>query len=143
MSIEYNKRGFGLVEALISIFIFAILLLGLNYSLIIAMEYNIANFLRNSATKIAQGYADKLRSSDNITSTGLAVDCDPNDGSDKAIDYIPLRNTTVKFETVWSYNELPGTAQKIYNLTVTTCYYHKSLMKHTYETKIYKGKGGL
>lgn len=57
--LQSRLKGFGMVEALVSIFIFAIVLLGLNYSLILTMEHNVANFMRNTATKIAQSYMDK------------------------------------------------------------------------------------
>ncbi|MCA1980627.1 MAG: prepilin-type N-terminal cleavage/methylation domain-containing protein [Calditerrivibrio sp.] len=138
-----NFNGFGLVEALVSLFIFAILLLGLNYSLIMSIEHNTATFLRNTATKIAQGYADKLRSDNSTVSTGGENECNPKDGTDKAIDNVPTRNSTIKFETVWNYNSLPNTQDKVYNLVIVTCYDYKGLKKVSYQTKIYKGKGGL
>lgn len=138
-----NYKGFGLVEALVSLFIMAVLLLGLNYSLIIAIEHNTATFLRNTASKIAQSYADKLRSDNSTNSTGTVDECNPNDNNDKSINYITLRNKSVKFETVWSYLVIPNTQDKVYNLIITTCYEYKGIKKVTYETKVYKGKSGL
>lgn len=140
---DRTLRGFGLVEALVSLFIFAILLLGLNYSLIISIEHNTATSLRNTATKIAQSYADKLRSDNTTVSTGGENECNPKDGIDKAIDNVPMRNSTIKFETVWNYNILPNTQDKLYNLVVVTCYDYKGLKKFSYQTKIYRGKEGL
>ncbi|MCX8083496.1 MAG: prepilin-type N-terminal cleavage/methylation domain-containing protein [Calditerrivibrio sp.] len=140
---QNNNKGFGLIEAIISLFIFAILLLGLNYSLILAIENNTSTFLRNTASKIAQSYADKLRGDNTTISTGTINECNPLDNSDKAINNIPLKNGMVKFETVWSYTVLPNSQDRVYDLVVTTCYNYKGLKRVTYQTKIYKGKSGL
>lgn len=132
-----------MVEALVSVFILAVLLLGLNFSLILAIENNSANFLRNSASKIAQGYADKLRNDNSTTSTGSESECNPDDSNDKAVDYVPFRNGNIKYETVWNFTSVPNTNNRIYNLNVTTCYNYKGLKRVSYQTKIYKGKSGL
>ncbi|MGB9730933.1 MULTISPECIES: type IV pilus modification PilV family protein [Calditerrivibrio] len=138
-----NLNGFGLAEVLVSVFILAVMLLGLNFSLILAIENNAANFMRNSASKIAQDYSDKLRNDNTTISTGTESECNPNDANDKAIDYVPFRNGNIKYETVWNFTAVPNTNNRIYNLNVTTCYYYKGLKRVSYQTKIYKGKSGL
>jgi len=138
-----SLNGFGLIESIVSLVIFTVLLLGLNYSLILSIEHNTSNFLRNTATKIAQGYADKLRTDNSTTSTGASSECDPNDGIDKDITYINLKNTNIKFETVYNFTPVPNTNNNVLNLHVTTCYNYKGVKKVEIDTKIYKGKAGL
>ncbi len=56
-----NKKGFTIVELLISMLILSIILIALTHSLAVYMQYNVINTLRNEAIKIAQGCAEKIR----------------------------------------------------------------------------------
>ena len=56
-----DKRGFTLIESLVALAILIIALLGLLYSQILAINYNINNNMRNTAVKILQEELEKAR----------------------------------------------------------------------------------
>ncbi len=56
-----NKKGFTIVELLISILIMSVVFLALLHSMTIYMKYNMLTNLRNEAIKIAQDCAERLR----------------------------------------------------------------------------------
>jgi len=143
--LQSRLKGFGMVEALVSIFIFAIVLLGLNYSLILTMEHNVANFMRNTATKIAQSYMDKARGRADISTLSVADnDCNPDATTANSvvfIDNVNYRNSTVKFVSV--FNVIAKTSN-YYKVNVKTCYKIKGVKKEVViVSDIYPGKGGL
>lgn len=140
-----NFKGFGIIEALVSLFIFAVLLLGLNYSLIIAIENNTANFFRNTAVKIAQGYMDKTRERTDLNTISIADNpCNPDNATASTtifIDTINYRNTTIKYVTVLS---VVSKTSNYYKVNIKTCYKYKNNIKEVkIDSSIYPGKGGL
>ncbi|WP_029520371.1 prepilin-type N-terminal cleavage/methylation domain-containing protein [Persephonella sp. IF05-L8] len=64
MEIHKSKKGFSLIEALVALFILALLLLGLLSSLIVVYDNSTKNLLRDEAVKIANEYAEKYRNMD-------------------------------------------------------------------------------
>ncbi|MGC8769035.1 type IV pilus modification PilV family protein [Calditerrivibrio sp.] len=143
--LQSRLKGFGMVEALVSIFIFAIVLLGLNYSLILTIGHNYANFMRNTATKIAQSYMDKARGRTDISTLSVADNtCDPDATTANSvvfIDNVNYSNSTVKFVSVFS---VIAKTSNYYKVNVKTCYKIKGVKKEVVITSdIYPGKGGL
>lgn len=140
-----NFNGFGIIEALVSLFIFAVLLLGLNYSLIIAIENNTTNFLRNTAVKIAQGYMDKTRERTDLNTISIADNpCNPDNATASTttfIDTVNYRNTTIKYVTVLS---VVSKTSNYFKVNIKTCYKYKNNTKEVkIDSSIYPGKGGL
>ncbi len=60
--VSNSKKGFTLVELLVSILIMSVMFLALLHSLSLYVKYNTLNTLRNEAIKIAQGCAEQIRS---------------------------------------------------------------------------------
>ena len=77
-----NKDGFTIIELLVSIVIFAIVLLGLLTAVINVKKSNMRNNVRNLAVEVANNQIEKLRSFnlDNITN-GCTGTCNPNNTS--------------------------------------------------------------
>jgi len=61
MEILKNNKGFTLIESLVALVILAIVLLGLLTGLMIAIDMNTRNILRDEAVKIADKYAEICR----------------------------------------------------------------------------------
>ncbi|GAB6071802.1 hypothetical protein JCM14244_01790 [Venenivibrio stagnispumantis] len=58
MEILKNNKGFTLIESLVALVILAIVLLGLLTGLMVAIDMNTRNILRDEAVKIADKYAE-------------------------------------------------------------------------------------
>ncbi len=56
-----SKKGFTLVELLVSILIMSVMFLAILHSLSLYVRYNVLNTLRNEAINIAQGCAEQIR----------------------------------------------------------------------------------
>lgn len=61
MEILKNNKGFTLIESLVALVILAIILLGLLTGLMVAIDMNTRNILRDEAVKIADKYAEICR----------------------------------------------------------------------------------
>ena len=56
-----GARGFTLIEALVSLLILSVLLLGLHAGMMTAITMNMENLLRNEAVDLAQEHMDRYR----------------------------------------------------------------------------------
>lgn len=70
------SRGFTLIEALVALVILAILLLGLLAGLLTSIDYNLRNYIRDEAKRLALECAENIRNIpyDNLPQNG-SVDC--------------------------------------------------------------------
>lgn len=75
ISIHNNASGFTLVELLVAMAILLVGLLGLMYSVEIAMEHNLKNQMRGEVVQIAEEAMSDMRSRpfDNISTTPIVI----------------------------------------------------------------------
>jgi type IV pilus assembly protein PilV len=60
MFVQTNKKGFTLIEAIVSLLILCIVVLGLLYTINLGINTNMQNNLRDQAIKIAQGEVNTI-----------------------------------------------------------------------------------
>lgn len=77
-----NNSGFTLVETLMSLIIFAIILMGLNYAYIVAMTNSVRNDFRDMGVDVTKEFVTDMRNDNisNIGTTAITV-CDPDNSS--------------------------------------------------------------
>ncbi len=56
-----QDKGFTLIELLVSLLIISVIFLALLHSLILCIQYNVVNSMKNEAIRIAQECAEQLR----------------------------------------------------------------------------------
>ncbi len=122
-----NRYGFTLVEALVSIFILAVILLGLLSSLIIVYEQSTKNLIRDEAVKIAQEYAEKMKN--------MGFDNIPQNQTDTLERKI--RNKTVEFTVKISSKQIAAGSMKDVTITVEWEYKGK---KYSHKLELLVGK---
>jgi len=72
----YPNKGFTLIEALVALFLLALVLLGLLAGLLTVHQYNLMNLLRDEAGSIAQECIENLRSQPFASLTATDIPCD-------------------------------------------------------------------
>jgi type IV pilus assembly protein PilV len=93
-----NKNGFTIIELLVSIFLFAVVMLGLASSVILINKVTLSNLMRDEAVDIARTEIEKLRvgafsSVGNLCNDNCSsLSTDPNCYVERSI-----RNANVKF----------------------------------------------
>lgn len=127
MEITKNKKGFSLVEALVAIFLLAIILLGLLSALVVVYENSTKNLIRDEAVKIANEYAEKYR---NIEFSNI-----PSNKS--ATETRKVRNAQITYNINVTSSIVPNTNNKIKRVQITVSWTYKGKnYSHTIETLV-------
>lgn len=107
-----KEKGFTLVEALVSLTLLAVLLLGLLGGLVLSYEVSIRNILRDEAVKIASEYMEAYR------------DYNPQDIPDSLQEDVnrQIRNKTFTYTVNIQSQSVVAGYMKIVTITVTWTY---------------------
>ena len=125
-NVKQNK-GFTLIEALVSIFLLMIVLLGLLSGLILTYNISIKNEIRNQAIKLTQQQLENYR----ITDFDLIPDNKNISCSDSSAKTIPMkiRNATVTYKIgekiVTHKDTVTGTQLDTKEIQIETCWTYK------------------
>ncbi len=111
----HDKKGFTLIEALVSIVILSLILIGLLGSVIIAYKISLRNQIRNEAVNIAREKLNLFRESLNKTNIFKHENCENADDNDAVIRRI--RNINYKYYVVGKVQE----KGYVYEVTVKVC----------------------
>lgn len=127
METRKNKKGFSLVEALVAIFLLAIILLGLLSALVVVYENSTKNLIRDEAVKIANKYAEKYRNMDlNSIPTNKPIQEQRN-----------IRNAQITYNIDVTSSFVPNTNNKIKRVQITVSWTYKGKnYSHTIETLV-------
>jgi len=102
-----NRHGFTLIELMIAMVIILISLLGMYKTVLVAIEGNASNIMRDEGRFITEGIVNKLRSmnasdiktgpspwtdDDLVTILGMEAFDDPDDGSGSLVPRVPMRS---------------------------------------------------
>lgn len=92
-----SNKGFTLIEAIVSMLILSILLIGLLASFLKAIDINVYNYLRDEAVKIAQFELEECRNKpfSNIVNSNSTVN-------------VQFRNSNYAYNVVRTVNDLVG-----------------------------------
>jgi len=126
MEVLKNNKGFTLVESLVALVILAIALLGLLTGLMVAIDINTRNILRDEAVKIADEYGEICRN--DITK------CTPSTEERQFRNFKRQYNVDIRIDnpTVTSGSNINA---KIVTITVTWQYRGKNY-SHTIKTAV-------
>ncbi len=131
-----NKKGFTLVELMISMFIFAIVMLGLIAGTTLVKKISLRNMLRNAAVNIASEEANRIRGMNfGSVSDVCSNTCDPASANPDCIVRKRFRNFNNNFGR--SIDVSIGSNPDIKEVSIEICWkaYDKSY-SYTTETII-------
>ncbi|MGA1862781.1 type II secretion system protein [Deferribacter thermophilus] len=138
VAVLQNKKGFTLIEMMVSLFIFSVALLGLVASMITVKKMNMRNNVRNIAIEQVNNEIEKLRAYgfnkiDNLIGSCENIECSPaNDNCSMKAQY---RNTWISIGKSFTVNT-SGTTKEI---VITSCW-ELFGKKYTYTTQTYIAK---
>ncbi|WP_457625531.1 type IV pilus modification PilV family protein [Persephonella sp.] len=120
-----NKKGFTLVETLVAMFLFALILIFMLQSFLLAYKLNYLKLIKDEEVKIAQEELERLRnisySNINNLCTGVCNNFDHTTANDQCKIQRQVRNRTVIFGREISVSETYPYKQ----VTITICSEHK------------------
>ncbi|MBZ4672604.1 MAG: hypothetical protein JG762_834 [Deferribacteraceae bacterium] len=119
-----SNKGFGIIEVLVAMFIFAVVLLGLLSAIVVVKDNNTRTLLRNKATELMNNEYEKQKSVGYEKIDQNCVDKDPcNPDSDSCSETIKIRNTDIIIGWSTAINEIKS--NKLTEITTTTCWKYK------------------
>ncbi|RLJ71023.1 type IV pilus assembly protein PilV [Hydrogenivirga caldilitoris] len=140
-----GDRGFTLVEALVALVILAIILFGLLAGLLISLQYNLLNFMREEAGSVAQECIENMRSTPFANIPVVNIDCNDNttvnvstpclDTSGANVVTRQVRNTNVNYRVGWTVTDRTN----IKELYVEVCWTYRE-RNYSYETRTFIGR---
>lgn len=129
MDIRKNNKGFSLVEALVAIFLVAIILLGLLSALVVVYQHSTENLIRDEAVKIANEYAEKYRN--------MELNSIPTNTSQPIQEQRNIRNAQITYNINVTSSFVPNTNNKIKRVQITVSWTYKGKnYSHTIETLV-------
>lgn len=127
-----SNKGFGIIEVLVAMFIFAVVLLGLLSAIVVVKDNNTRTLLRNKATELMNNEYEKQKS---VGYGNINTECnneDPcNPSNEKCKKVVKIRNTEVIIGKSTSINEIES--NKFTEIDTTTCWKYKG---KTYQNSI-------
>lgn len=140
-----GDRGFTLVEALVALVILAIILFGLLAGLLISLQYNLLNFMREEAGSVAQECIENMRSTPFANIPVVNIDCNDNttvnvstpclDTGGANVVTRQVRNTNVNYRVGWTVTDRTN----IKELYVEVCWTYRG-RNYSYETRTFIGR---
>ena len=139
-----SEKGFTLIEALVALVILAIILLGLLAGLIITMQYNLLNFMREEAGSVAQECIENIRSIPfssipnanidcNAPSVTVSTPCLHTTGANVVSRQV--RNTNVNYRVGWTVTDRTNLKE----LYVQVCWTYRG-RNYSYELRTFIGR---
>ena len=145
LTVIQSDKGFTLIEALVALVILAIVLLGLLAGLIVTLQYNLLNFMREEAGSVAQECIENIRSMpftdiqvvnidcNNTTTVTVSTPC-LNTGGVNIVNR-QVRNASVSYRVGWSVTNRTN----IKEINVEVCWNYQG-RNYTYSVKTFVGR---
>ena len=145
LTVIRSDKGFTLIEALVALVILAIVLLGLLAGLIVTLQYNLLNFMREEAGSVAQECIENIRSipftdipevnigCNDTTTVPVSTPC-LNTGGVNIVNR-QVRNTSVSYRVGWSVTDRTN----IKEINVEVCWIYQG-RNYTYSVKTFVGR---
>lgn len=123
-----NKKGFTLIEVLVSLTIFAVALLGMLAAMINIKEVNTKNMIRDEAIKASQEIFNDLRNSSYVGIGNIgSTPCDPTDNSTS------FTRQLRSFNILFGRTDVVTTSGNMKQVDLTLCWDYKGKL-YTYKT---------
>ena len=145
LTVIQSDKGFTLIEALVALVILAIVLLGLLAGLIVTLQYNLLNFMREEAGSVAQECIENIRSMPFTDIQVVNIDCNDtttvpvstpclNTGGVNIVNR-QVRNASVSYRVGWSVTDRTN----IKEIDVEVCWNYQG-RNYTYSVKTFVGR---
>ncbi|WP_457600999.1 prepilin-type N-terminal cleavage/methylation domain-containing protein [Hydrogenivirga sp.] len=139
-----DDTGFTLVEALVALVILAIILLGLLAGLLVTLQYNLLNFMREEAGSVAQECIENLRALPFASISAVNIDCNDTsvnvstpclDTTGANVVTRQVRNTNVNYRVGWTVTDRTN-LKEVY---VEVCWTYRG-KNYSYELRTFIGR---
>ncbi len=125
VQIVKQNKGFTLIEALVSIFLLAVVFLGLLTGLILTYNISTKNEIRNQAIKLTQELLEDYRSTDFDSITDTNISCTDNSATTITRK---VKNSTITYQIgkkIVTHTDTTGNGLDVKEIQIETCWDYK------------------